>query len=464
MLNRPPFWLGLLLGTLAAFRLRFFKPCLLKPRLLSLDLLSPDLQDLFTDAVLLCDSAGAIAYANAAAQALFGSDTLPALHYPTGQRVPPGQHPLSLASSARETVSGRYCFSSALGAVHIFDISARPLPDGGAAAIFRDITAQRESEAREQAAQAREAVVQTLCCCLSLAQTAEAMGQAVVEEVLRLLPDVPDAQIRLYLFDPAADTLSCAASAPEDRPKRPKSAAGALPVTVRFDVQVPELWQMYVARKPSSQGLPLIAGGITIGHLSVTPADAAIGPAVQETLGIVASLAALALVGPAASAQAAALTAQASVLREIAAAGSSGKAHALADAVTEAVKRVTHAEVCTVSVPVGGRLQVIGSAYQDALLFPQTASDAPCLQSKATQKAWKTQKTAMYLGLPNPSLEAGPWRSFAGSAGCHSVIALPLADKRGVLTVYTPGDKPLPDTQLKFLKTVAALASLRPAS
>ena len=454
MLNRLPFWLGLLLGAFAAFRLR-----LLNPRLAPST--PTDFRDFVTDAFLVCDRAGTIREANAPAQALFGSNRLPALRYPTGQRVPPGQHPLRRAASARETNSGCYHQSAADGAERVFNITARPLPGGRAAAVFRDITVHREGEAREQAAQARQTVMQAVCRRLSLAPSAEAIGQAVAEETLRLLSAVPNVQVRLYVFDPAADTLTCLASAPDDRPKRPKSAAEARPATVRFNAEVPEHWQMYVARKPSPVGLPLVASGVAIGHLSVTsPASAVFeDPAVREALELIASLAALALAGPSASAQAAAYAAQAAAVREIAAA-LKGEPGALADTVTAAVKRVTHAEVCTLSVPVGSKLRVLGDIYKDDLLFPQTAPDAPRLHSKAAQKARKTQKPVTYLGLPNPSLEAGPWRAFAGTAGCHSVIALPLAATRGVLSVYTDGASPLPDTQIKFLETVAALLSL----
>ena len=182
----------------------------------------------------------------------------------------------------------------------------------------------------------------------------------------------------------------------------------------------------------------------------------------RETLELIASLAALALAGPAASALAAACDAQTAVVREIAAAVSSVGTHELADRVGECVKRVTHAEVCTLSVPAGGKLSITGQAYKDDLLSPDSAPNDPSLQSKATQKSWRMQKTVTHLGLPNPTIEAGPWRAFAGSAGCHSVMALPLTEKRGVLTVYTQGDKPLPDMQRKFLETVVSLVSLSP--
>ena len=454
MFKRPFFLLGLLLGTAAFFRLWLPKTRPQPP--------FPDFREFITDALLLCDSTGKVVEANTPAQALFGADRLLALRYLTGQAVPPGQHPLRQALASGET-SGIYVCTAADGSARVLAVSAWPLPGGGAAAVFRDVTAQHESEEQARAAQARRAVVRALCRRLSAAQTAEAVAEAVAEETYALLRDWPDPQVKLFVFDPASDTLTCLATAPSDRPKRPRSAAEARPQTVRFDAQVPELWQMYVARKPSANGLPLISGGVAIGHLSVkATVNVFENQAVRETLELIASLAALALAGTAALGQVASSNALTSAVREIAAAVSLGQPLELADRVGKCVKRVTHAEVCTFSVPIGGKLSVMGQAYKDDLLLPQSAPDDPRLQSKATRKAWRTQKTVTHLGLPNPTIEAGPWRAFIGSAELHSVTALPLTEYRGVLTVYTQGDKPLPDMQRKFLETVAVLVSLSP--
>lgn len=454
MFKRLFFLLGLLLGACAAFCLR--RPLRPQPSPLA------DFRDFLLDALLICDSAGTVVEANTPALALFGTARLPSLCYLTGQDVPPGQHPLSRAAVSG-AISGLYGFTARDGTIRVLDITARPLPGGGAAAVFRDVTAQHERKERERAAQARQAVVQRLCRRLSVAQTAEAVAQAVAEETRALLREWPDAQVRLFVLDPASDTLTCLASAPDDRPKRPKSAAEAAPITVRFDVQIPELWQMYVARKPSANGLPLISGGVAVGHLSVTSPNAnpLDDPALREMLVLVASLAALALAGPSASAQASADAAQMTAVREIAAAIRSGRTpDECADKVVACVKRVTHAEVCTLSVPVGGKLYVIGEAYKDDLLDPRTAPDYPHLHGKAARKAWRTQKTVTHLGLP--PTDAGPWRAFTG-AGLHSVVALPLAGSC-VLSVYTAGAAPPPDAQREFLETIAALLSLSSAS
>lgn len=457
MFKRPFFLLGLFLGILTAFRLR-----LPKPR--SQSAAPTDFRGFLTDPFVVCDSAGTVVEANAPAQALFDSICLPPLRYPTGQLVPPGQHPLRQALMSRETASGIYGCAAADGSERVLEVSARPLPDGSAAAVFRDVTVQYESQERERAAQTRQAVIQALCRRLSLAQTAEAVAQAVAEETRALLRDWPDAQVKLFVFDPASDTLTSLASAPDDRPKRPKSAAAARPQTVRFDAQVPELWQTYIARKPSAGGLPLISGGAAIGHLSVTSSTADVfeNQGVRETLELIASLASLALAGPAAAVPAAAYAAQAAAVREIAAAISRvGTQNELADRVVACIKRVTHAEVCTLSLFTGGKLSVMGQAYKDDLLLPQTAPDDPRLHGKTSRKAWRTQKIAVQLGTVQ-SGNAGPWRAFTEGAGVYSLMALPLAEKRGVLAVYTQGDKPLPDAQKKFLETIAVLLAFSP--
>ena len=236
MFKRPFFLLGLLLGALTAFCLRFAEP---RPQPAVLT----DFRDFLADGFVVCDSAGIVVEANAPAQALFGASCFPPLRYLTGQAVPPGQHPLRQALVSGET-SGLYGCTAADGSERVLAVSARPLPGGGASAMFRDVTAQHKSEEQAQAAQARQAVVQALCRRLSAAQTAEAVAQAVAEETYALLRDWPDPQVKLFVFDPTLDTLTCRAAAPDDRPKRPKSAAEARPQTVRFDAQVPELWQI----------------------------------------------------------------------------------------------------------------------------------------------------------------------------------------------------------------------------
>ena len=447
MSNRLQFLLGLFLGIFTAFRLRL-------PESLPASL------DFTEDAFAVCDRAGKVTKTNPAAQALFGFNNSSSLRYFTGQPVPPGQHPLKRAALSCESYSGTYRFISAGGSERIVKVSAKPRPNGGAAAVFRDVTVLHDSDNRAQAASARQKNIQALCRRLGEAQTTSAIGQAITEESYSLFGDFPDVQIRLWMLDPLADTLICVSSYPDERPKRPKSAAETKPLSVCFDVRSPELWQLYVARKPFENSLPLVAGGVAIGHLSVTTKRR---DWERETLEIIASLAALALAGSSAEAQAAVWAAQSAAVREITAAMQLGRSRGegeLADLVAAHIKYLVGADVCTLSIPTDGTLCVIGQAFEDDLLSPKTAPSDPRLHGKAVQKAFRTQKLAVQSKIQNPSLEAGPWRAFAGSAGCYSITALPLADRRGVLTVYTSGDFALSDTQIKFLQTLAALLSI----
>ena len=384
--------------------------------------------------------------------------------------------------------SAEYHYVSAGGPACALDVSASALPGGGAAAVLRNVTAVHMAEGRLGQTQARQTALHTLGRRLNQAAALDAIGRAVVEEVHSLLGSLPDVQVRLYGYNAAVQTLTRLASEPEDRPKRPKSAAEARLPEFPFDAGVPALWQLYIARQPATAGpailgeasaasaytLPLLAGGLAIGHLSVSSssADAFDDPDLVQTLGSAASAAALALSGPQAAVQAETFTAQLEAVREIAHAVAGGaEPGRLADLAGHYIRRMTQAEVCTVSVEAEGKLSIAGKAFRNDLLHPERwEPNDPALQSKAARKAWRTQKTVTQLGLV-PSVEAGPWRAFAGKLGTHSVTALPLASRLGVVAVYMDGAMPLPDTQIKFLETVAALLSvglvssgLKPAS
>ena len=485
MFKRPRFWLGLLLGSLAAFGSLIGSRK--RPPVISQAAFPEALFDLAPDALIACDGAGTITQANAAAQALFGLQAigLTNLCYPNGQNVPPGQRPLSRVLRTGKSVTGEgYLYTASDGTVCILDMSARTLPEGGVAAVFRDVTARHDSLVRETETQARQQTMQQLGRRLSEAATVEAIGRAVVESAHTLLGSVPMAQVRLYAYDVAAQALTRIASDPEDRPKRPQSAAEAQKPTFPFDARIPVLWQLYVARQPaavclielgedaaaSAYALPLVFGGAATGHISLTSSivGAFDDPHKRETLDILASLSALALAGPQSADLNTALNARADAVREIAGAIAGGmESGRLADLITGHVRRQIACEVCTLSVPIDEKLSVLGEAFQDDLLFSgRTARTDPALHGKAIQKAWRTQKSVTHLGIVNPSIETGPWRAFAGKSGRHSVLAMPLASQQGVLTVYTDGASPLPDTQIKFLETAAALCAigLRPAS
>ena len=479
--KRPSFWFGLLLGGLASFGgltsfgglasfgARRYRP---SPQPRTLD----PLFDLVSDAVVFCDASGAVTGVNAAAHALFGPDALglARLRYPSGQRVPPGQSPLNRALRTGKAVEGMgYLCVSAEGKTCPLDIKARLLPGGGAALIARDRTEAGDGLARETKAQKRETALRALCRRLSAAPDAEATGQALVESALALAEGIPGARVRLYTYNSDAKRLTRQASAPEDRPKRPKSHRQAQRLTFPFDASAPLLWSVYIARQPAlgtdvgedsehpAYALPLLLGGVAIGHLSLTclDADGLADADLRETLELFASAAALALSGPHQAAQAVPLVVQMEALHSIIRAGSEGaELGILADLVSSAVCRVTGAEVCTLVVREGDRMRLVGAAYRDALLFPDRyASDDPALVGDAAREAIQKGKTTQWIGLANPHFEAGIWRAFAGQSGRHSVLSAPLAAGQGALTVYMPGDAPVAAAQVKFLETMAML-------
>ncbi len=468
---KRPLWLGLLLGSLAAFSLLRQRPALTDCH--------AALFDLTSDALVRCDAAGTIQFANAAAHQLFGPDCagLSFLCYPNGQRVPPGQLPHTRGLRSGQSAANEYHLHAPGGEARVLEVSALALPSGGAAAVFREVTALHRLQAYLDQAQARQTALHRLGRRLGAA-TSDAIGRVVAEEVHALLGGLPDVQVRLYGYNPAAQILTRLASEPEDRPKRPKTMAEAQPPVFPFDADTPAMWQLYVDRQPSftcwgslgeaeaasACALPLLVDGVAIGHLSVSSSatDAFDDLPLLQALTVAASAAALALSVPQAKQLAESSTAQLDTVREIAEAVAQGAAAGqLAELVSVQVRRVTNAALCTVSIEDNGKLCVLGEAFRDDLLHPERGKPTdPMLQSKAAQKAWRTQKMASHLGLTNPSLEKGQWRAFAGREGKHSIFALPLADRRGVLAVYWDGAMPLPEAQIKFLQLVAALASL----
>ena len=378
--------------------------------------------------------------------------------------------------------SAEYHFVSPGGTVHVLHAAASALTGGKAAAVFQEVTARNAAQARLNLALAQQTALHRLGQRLNTAN-ADAVARVIVEETHALLSSLPDVQVRLYGYNAAAQALTRLASEPEDRPKRPKSAADARLPEFCFDAGVPALWKLYVARRPSSEcletlgeaeaasayALPLLAGGLAIGHLSVSSSTANVldDPSLLQALAAAASAAALALSAPQAVQLAGSYRAQLDAVREITQAIARGASSGeLADLVSAQVKRVTNAALCTVSAEVNGKLSAAGESFQDDLLHPERSKpNAPALQSKAAQKAWRAQKAVTHLGLANPGIDVGVWRAFAGRVGRHSVLALPLAHRGGVLAVYWDGAMPLPDMQLKFLETVASLIphGLKPA-
>ena len=202
-----------------------------------------------------------------------------------------------------------------------------------------------------------------------------------------------------------------------------------------------------------------------MGHLSLTFAQEAdeADPEAFAALRLLASLAALALSGLREKAQSSASAAQGEALGEVARAVAAGtELGALADLVAGLVCRLTDAEVCTLAVREGETFRLAGTAYLDALTFPDRhAPGDASLRADALQDALSSGKTTQRLGLRNPDLEAGPWRAFAGQSGHHSLLSVPLDGGRGGWTVYWPGDAPLPPHQIKFLETLALLTAAK---
>ena len=475
MVKRVFFWLGIFLGAISVFGLRQRR---LPPALI----VEPNpLLGLIGEAVVVCDSAGTLTYLNSIAQEWFGADGEGALQlcYPSGQPVPSGQIPLTRALRTGKPSEGTgYLCLSPDGAIRTLEISARPLAAAGAAAIFRDITEIHETQARKTEAERREEILRRLCRQLSAAATPEDLARGIVESALALAQPSPGAQVRLYAYDLSQKQLTRLASAPEDRPKRPRSQTAAQPVSFAFDAKLPLLWQVYVAREPFCGtgeamlgedpaavcfALPLLAGGAVIGHLSLTCSrpEALHNSALGEAFTLLSSIAALALAGPSQAAQTAHLADQVLAIREIA--GAVAKrvgSEALADLVAGCARRVLGAEVCLMAIYQGGQLRPVGDDYKDGLLYPERhAPDDPALTHGATEKAARIGKAVRLNGQRNPDMEIGLWRAFVGQSGRHSVLAVPLPGGQGAITVYRAGETSFNYEQAHFLETLAGLTA-----
>lgn len=467
MLNRRFYRLGLWIGGLVSSAVHARR----QPALASHVTPRPDSRlDSVADAVVTCDASGTLVYSNAAAQALFGADGrgLARLCYPSGQPLPPGQSPLTRSRLTGQAFKATgYLLPMQGESSYVLDLTVRP-EEGGATAVFRDVTASRQYQTREMEASDKSETLRTLGTRLGAVTEAGQIAQTVVEAARELLGDRADVKACLYAYDVLARRLTRLASDPEDRPKRPRSQRQSWLETSPLDANDPVLWQVYVAKRPyaeagQSLALPLLAAGTAIGHLSLTfgPGKATADPEDRGALTLLASLAALALAGLNEKAQSSVLAAQAAAIGEVARAVAVGTEWgALADMVTAHVCRLTDAEVCTLAVREREQLRLMGEAYRDALTFQSRfASGDAALRADALNDALSSGKTTQRLGLTNPALESGPWSAFAGQSGRHSVLALPLTGGRGGLTVYWAGDAPLPTDQVKFLETLTLLTA-----
>ncbi len=458
---RLAFWPGFLLGALTAFAALFRKPAPATP---------PDpLLDFGAGAVVACDASGQVVKANAAARALFGADLAryAQLCYPTGQPVPPGQMPLT----RRDFSPTRFLLTDADGQTRMLEATTRPLPAGGAAAIFRDVTALTDAEAKDTRAQADTDALYALCRRLGTARTAEDAAEAAVEAALTLSADTA----RCFTFDAERKYLTLAAARPDTQPKRPRTQTAARPETTAFDAADPLHWAVYVAKEPLEDGgtltLPLIVGGTVLGHLEVSA-----GPGLsREALTLAASLTAATLAArqeanradagaarEAALSELAALTAQAAPSELAALTAQAAPFDVLCDAAAAHLRRLLPAEVCTVTV--SGRLR--GQDYHDAVLRPERHKPGdPALRHEAADAAMASGTSVQRSALKSPAFADAVWRAFAGASGQHRVMAVPLAGKHaGALTVWAEGDGAFTEAQVQLAETVAALLSVRPAT
>ena len=463
MFKRSSFWLGLLLGIGTMFGV-----CRRR---------QPDpLLDLVGDAVLVCNGSGTITSTNAVAQRLFGPGGKGSfqLYYPSGQPVAPGQFPLIRALKSRQSITQMgYVLILPDGQRRVLDAVAYPR-SRGAVAVFQDITARQELALRLSATERQMQVLRALGHRLGAAAGMEELARNVADSALTLLDGRPDAQAKVYAYDSERKILTLLASVPEERPKRPKSLRQAQPTTAAFDATDPLLWQVYVARQPyvrdGSCALPLLANGVALGHLSVncSVAEAFRDTGLMVALTQAAALAALMLAGQREAAQAAAFGKYARALGVIArSVANSQDRDTLADLIAKQLKQAFGCEVCTLAAREGEGFRLAGATYQEALLFPaKHGPDDPALLHSAAHSAFQTGKTVVRVGLPNPELNAGPWRAFAGQSGRHCVLAVPLAGGQGVLTIYAAGEAPFDTAQINFLETLAVLIApaMTPAS
>lgn len=448
---RPAFWPGFLLGTLTAFAAFFRKPPPALP-------IAPDrLLDFVSEAVVTGDASGQITQANAAAYALFGPDLAgyQGLCYPTGQPVSPGQLPLT----RRDFSPTRFLLTDADGQTHTLE-ATNWLQPTGAAAVFRDVTAQAHAEAKDTQAQADTDALNGLCRRLDTTRTAEDAAEAAVEAALTLGADTA----RCFTYDAERKQLIQAAARPDTRPKRPRTQTAARPETASFDAADPLHWAVYVSKEPyqsaETLAVPLTAGGTVLGHLEVSA-----GPELsREALTLAAFLTAATLAARQEVDRADAGAAREAAVLEIASLlAQATPLDTLCDAAAAHLRRLLPAEVCTVTV--SGRLR--GQDYHDALLRPERHTpDNPALRHEAADAAMASGAAVQRSALKSPEFADAVWRAFAGASGQHRVLAVPLTGKNavGVLTVCAAGDGVFTPAQVQLAETVAALLSVRSAT
>lgn len=478
-----------------------------------------------SDGVVLCSASGQLASVNRAAQAILGQDQIEAgesieawtarigLCYPSGQPVPPGAVPLMRTLRTGQTTD-REEFLLATGVEsRVVELTSAPVfsPDDagrdtvvGAVAVLRDVTELRRSRQQEGVANARVGALVQISRRLNTTLVESEIHTIVTEGALTLLPSSYAESARALLYGRNDEKrLILLDTSPEERPKRPRTRQQSEPLTVAFDAKSPLLWEIYVQRLPvisgdiagdtrfaaeadrrllqgaapvpppvrSALALPLVAGSAVSGHLVLTSPEprAFDDPRLQDALTNLASLATIAR----ANARLYGQTHQKA--EELDALWTVGQAvvtqlhlRDVADTLTERVRAVFGAELCTLSLwettPSGERhLRWQGSRYEEALLPEQAGpSLLECGKcDETTRQAAERGELATRLGVANPPFGGCRWRAFSGQSGAHSILAAPLRQGEevlGALTVTRSGDAPFSPEQVKLLGTLATLA------
>ena len=477
-----------------------------------------------TDGVVLCDGAGRLLSVNYAAQVILGSEDADigasieewaariGLCYPSGQRVPPGAVPLTQTLRTGLRTDREEFLLAAGSEPTTIELSVAPIlstddPGGteavGAVAVLRDITDLHRSRRQETVANARVKSLVQISRRLNTTLVESEIHAIVIEGTLALLPASIALSACCLLYGREENRLFLLATVPETRPKRPRTRQQSEPVSYHFDAKSPLLWEVYIQRlsvvcddittdaRFAAEGdrlllqrtpsipldvrsvlvLPLVAGNVVTGHLTLTSPDVAAfsDTRLQDALLTLASLATIAF----ANARLYAHTRQRA--EELDALWTVGQAAStqlhlgdVTDILTECVRTTFGADLCTLSLwetaPNNGRcLRWQGHLYEEELL-PEHASQ-PALEcggcDDASRRAAEQGELVTQLGVRNPSFGGCRWRAFSGQSGTHSVLSAPLRlgeETLGSLTVFRNGDAPFSPEQVKLLRTLAALA------
>ncbi len=448
------------------------------------------------------------------------------LRYPSGQAVPPGAVPLAQTlKTGLPAERTEFLIQTGVGIARVIELTATPIrgiettertngtaPLGGAVAVFRDITALKDSQRQENAANTRVESLLRISQDLNATLDLDQIHRVVAQGALDLLPEssmISDARALLYSFDGDGRPLTLLATASNaDKGPLPRATSlrQTLPFTVPFDTHSRLIWQVYVSREVayspnwehdldyaadqdrllargaqkldapvrSVLALPLLARDFVSGHLLLTSSSPSAfdDPRLVDALRNLTALAVIARVNARLYGQMKQRADELDALWKVGQAiASKLELDDVVDTLTDRVRAVVAAELCTLSLyetDAGGarRLSLQGHAVHDALRMGETdvMAQDPC--DLVTYQAAQTGEVAALIGQPNLPFTGTEktgckWRAFAGQSGKHSVLAVPLkygSEILGALTVYTRGEQPFHPDQIKLLNTLASLA------